>query len=191
MTAPVSPLIRKAQWVKGKTLVFRDACESDAQLILRLRTDERKGRYLSATSTDLQVQRSWLEHYASATDQAYFIIEHQGKSVGTVRLYDPKGHSFCWGSWIIAEGQPSHVAIESALMVYSYAMDYLGFSSAHFDVRKANERVWAFHERFGALRSGETELDWLYELSEHAIISARKRYHRFLPDKLVIPMNLS
>lgn len=30
-----------------------------------------------------------------------------------------------------------------------------GLLAAHFDVRKANERVWAFHERFGGVRIGE------------------------------------
>lgn len=186
MTAPASPQIRKAQWLKGKTLVFRDARESDAELILSLRTDERKGRHLSTTSSDLEAQRSWLLQYALATDQAYFIMEHQGEAIGTVRLYDARGNSFCWGSWIIADGQPAHVAIESALMVYAYAIDNLGFSAAHFDVRKANERVWAFHERFGAFRSGESELDWFYKLSGQAITNARKRYRRYLPEKLTI-----
>lgn len=184
MTAPASPRIRKAQVLKGKTLMFRDARESDAELILSLRTDESKGRHLSATSSDLEAQRSWLRQYAAATDQAYFIIEYQAKAIGTVRLYDARGNSFCWGSWIIADGQPAHAAIESALMVYAYALDVLGFSGAHFDVRKANERVWAFHERFGAIRIGETSEDWLYELDQQAIDAARQRYRRYLPESL-------
>jgi RimJ/RimL family protein N-acetyltransferase len=186
MTATASPRIHKAHWLKGKTLVLRDARESDAELILSLRTDENKGRHLSVTSTELEAQRSWLRRYASATGEAYFIIEFQGESIGTVRLYDAKGYSFCWGSWIIADRQPAHVAIESALMVYAYAIDHLGFSAAHFDVRKANARVCAFHERFGAIRSGESELDWLYDISKKAITNARKRYYRFLPNKLEI-----
>jgi RimJ/RimL family protein N-acetyltransferase len=184
MTAPASPQIRKAQCLKGKTLVFRDAHESDAELILSLRTDERKGRYLSTTSPDLEAQRSWLREYAEVTDQAYFIIEHQEQAIGAVRLYESRGNSFCWGSWIISDGQPAHVAIESALMVYAYALDHLGFSAAHFDVRKANERVWTFHERFGAIRNGETTEDWLYELDQQAINAARRRYRRYLPDSL-------
>ncbi|KAA6183973.1 WxcM-like domain-containing protein [Thiohalocapsa marina] len=50
----------------------------DATFILSLRTDEKKSRYLSTTAPDLDAQRSWLQRYATATDQAYFIIEHQG-----------------------------------------------------------------------------------------------------------------
>lgn len=126
-------------------------------------------------------QQAWLERYAQAEDQAYFIIEYQHQPIGTVRLYDPQGESFCWGSWILKNGRPSHAAMESALMVYAYAVDHLGFQAAHFDVRKGNERVWQFHERFGARRNGETDLDYLYVLSLDAIEAARVRYAKFLP----------
>ena len=50
-------------------------------------------------------------------------------------------------------------------MVYAYAIDFLGFESAHFYVRKENTTVWKFHERFGAKRIGETHLDYFYHLS--------------------------
>lgn len=50
--------------------------------------------------------------------------------------------------------------MESALTVYAYAVDHLGFTAAHFDVRRGNERVWKFHERFGAVRVDENEEDY-------------------------------
>jgi len=121
-----------------------------------------------------------------ADDQAYFIIDFQGAPVGTVRLYDARGYSFCWGSWILADGRPQHAAMESALMVYAYALDHLGFTAAHFDVRKGNERVWQFHERFGARRVAATELDYLYTLDQAAISESRRRYARFLPDGVTV-----
>jgi RimJ/RimL family protein N-acetyltransferase len=70
--------------------------------------------------------------------------------------------------------------MESALMVYAYAFDHLGFAGAHFNVRKGNERVWQFHERFGAQRVAETELDYLYKLDGEAIASSRQRLRKFL-----------
>lgn len=184
MTASASPQICKAQLLQGKTLFFRDAHENDAELILTLRTDECKGKHLSSTSLDVESQRKWLRHYAASTDQAYFIIEHKKQPVGTVRLYDARGNSFCWGSWIIADGQPAHVAIESALMVYAYALDHLGFEQAHFDVRVGNEKVWKFHERFGAKRVRESDIDFFYELSFDSIKGSIERYKRFLPEGL-------
>jgi len=170
----------KAAFVVGKTLSFRNATVFDAAFILSLRTDVEKSRYLSAVSGDLEEQQTWLESYAHAQDQAYFIIEFNNTQIGTVRLYDPQGESFCWGSWILHSSRPSHAALESALMVYAYAVDHLGFTSAHFDVRKGNERVWQFHERFGAHRISESSLDFFYRIDGQAIADTRERYKRFL-----------
>lgn len=174
------PSIRKAARVIGDSLVFRNAEVADAAFILSLRTDSKKSRYLSAVSGDLADQCKWLEFYAQSDNQAYFIIEFQGEAIGTIRLYDPQEESFCWGSWILKDTRPSHAAMESALMVYAYAVDHLGFKAAHFDVRKGNERVWQFHERFGARRISETEEDYFYQLDNEAIAASRQRYQRFL-----------
>lgn len=187
MNPPVPPRLRKAARVEGKTLTFRNATDRDAAFILTLRTDADKSRYLSAVSGALAEQQAWLERYAQADDQAYFVIEQQGNPLGTVRLYDAQADSFCWGSWVLKDGSPGHAAMESALMVYAYAVDHLGFKAAHFDVRKGNERVWRFHERFGAQRVAETSLDYLYNISGPSIASARQRYRRFLVGTVCIP----
>ena len=65
-------------------------------------------------------------------------------------------------------------------MVMALALDHLGFTAAHFDVRKGNERVWQFHERFGAVRTAESDLDYFYQLDGKAIAASRARYWRFL-----------
>ncbi|WP_082027186.1 GNAT family N-acetyltransferase [Serpentinimonas maccroryi] len=179
---PTIPTLRKAAKVQGKTLVFRDAGIKDAEFILKLRTDIQKSQYLSPVSPDLQKQQAWLKQYALSGNQAYFIIEYQGAPVGTVRLYDPQSTSFCWGSWILVNERPRQAAMESALMVYAYAVDHLGFQAAHFDVRKANERVCQFHERFGAMRADENETDYFYKINLDAIAASRLRYKQFLEE---------
>ena len=163
--------------------MFRNAEIADAAFILSLRTDSRKSRYLNRTSPGISRQEAWLEDYAKKDTEAYFIIETQdGEAIGTVRLYDAQGCSFCWGSWILKDGAPKSAAVESALMIYSYAIDYLWFQTAHFDVRKDNENVWRFHERFGAVRVGETVTDYLYQIDYEAILTARLRYKKYLPE---------
>lgn len=174
--------LRKAAFVYGKTLQFRNASISDAPFILSLRTDEFKSRYLSLVTGAIEDQQAWLQLYSEMDNQAYFIIEYGGESIGTVRLYDPKRDSFCWGSWILSASCPRHAAIESALMVYSYALDHLGFDKAHFDVRKGNQGVWQFHERFGAHRVGESEMDFYYEIDRSSIEISRNRYRRYLQE---------
>ena len=185
------PQMRKAGRVTGKTLEFVNASVSDAEFILSLRVDEKKSQFLSKVAPDLGAQQRWLEQYGASTDQAYFVIRFSGEPVGTVRLYDPRDESFCWGSWILADSRPSHAAMESALMVYSYATEHLGYSGAHFDVRKGNERVWRFHERFGATRIGETEANYLYRLDRAAIRAALQRYAKFLPDGVKVEFDFN
>lgn len=186
MNAPSAPRLRKAAPVVGRTIHFRDARVADAGFILSGRTDIEKSRYLSSVSGDLADQQTWLQRYGEAIDQVYFIIEYQEDPIGTVRLYDPRGESFCWGSWILKTGPPRHAAMESALMVYAYAVDHLGFRAAHFDMRRANERVWKLHERFGAHRTVETKFDYFYNLDSQAIAASRQRYLRFLEDSVCV-----
>jgi RimJ/RimL family protein N-acetyltransferase len=177
------PRLRRAARVVGKTLVLRDATPADAAFIVALRTDPVKGAHLSPTADDVAAQQAWLAAYATREDEAYFVIESQtGAALGTVRLYAPRGSSFCWGSWILHADAPQTAAIESALMVYAYALDHLGFESAHFEVNIANERVWAFHERFGALRTAVQGDAFHYTLAGPAIRASMQRYRRFLPD---------
>lgn len=181
------PLIQKVRQITGKTLIFRDASVNDAAFILSLRTNRQKARYLSPTSPDMIKQIAWLEDYKIKNDQAYFIIEDRKKErLGTVRIYDQKGDSFCWGSWILKDNAPKNAGVESALIVYAYAVDYLGFKRAHFDVRKGNKTVWQFHERCGAVRIGETDEDYLYQIEEEKISFLRFRYKKYLQEPLII-----
>jgi RimJ/RimL family protein N-acetyltransferase len=125
--------------------------------------------------------------YATRNNDAYFVIEDiVGVPLGTVRLYNSQEQSFCWGSWIVKDGAPQSIAIESALMVYAYALDTLGFLSSHFQVNKENERVWKFHERFGATRITENEIEYKYIITNEAIRESMKRYGRYLPASLKV-----
>jgi len=187
--APACPVLRRAALLTGKTLVLRDATPSDAAFIVGLRTDLVKGAHLSATPDEIGHQQTWLHAYCAREDEAYFIITAQqaevgapgGQALGTVRLYAPRADAFCWGSWVLAAGAPASAGIESALMVYAYALDHLGFASAYFEVQATNERVWAFHERFGALPSGVHDGSIHYTLAGEAIRASMARYRRYLP----------
>lgn len=172
--------------VIGKNMVFRNATTEDAEFILGLRTDPIKGKYLSATTADLDMQIAWLEKYKNDNSQVYFIIEDRhGERFGTIRLYDVRGDSFCWGSWILRDGRPSGFAMESALLVYQFALT-LGFKNSHFDVRKENTSVWQFHERFGATRTNEEGEDYIYTISHDAIQNSFEKYKKYLNDDIEI-----
>jgi RimJ/RimL family protein N-acetyltransferase len=176
-----APRYVKPKAVRGHKLMFRDATVDDAEFILSLRTDQAKNRYLSATAPDVALQRDWLARYAADDSQIYFIIcKLDGEPVGTVRLYDQRGDSFCWGSWIKADAAPGGFGIESALIIYAYALR-LGFKRAHFQVSKGNDGVIGFHLRLGAVQVAELDAEYHYEMSGAAIEGALAQHRKFLP----------
>lgn len=179
--------LRKARRVDGHQLAFRDATPEDAEFILRLRLDDLKSRHLSVVSDSLEAQQAWLRRYQADCSQAYFIVvsRDDARPVGTVRLYDSKGLSFCWGSWIRTDDAPVGFALESALMVYAFGRA-LGFEASHFDVRIANERVWSLHERLGARRTGSTDQDYFYVMDLAAIERFLQAHARRLPQGIQI-----
>ncbi len=133
-------------------------------------------------------QVTWLEEYADKIDQVYFIIETiAGVPLGAVRLYDANGDSFCWGSWALKDGAPHSAAIESALMVYSYATDHLGFRAAHqLNVCKENENMCRFHESFGAERIRETESFYVYQINLEKINAIRSKLKMYLAKAVTV-----
>ncbi|GLR46969.1 GNAT family N-acetyltransferase [Sphingomonas astaxanthinifaciens] len=173
--------LRKPARVEGKRLKFEPVTEEDAEFILSLRLDERKNQHLSATAPDLEAQKSWLRSMQSDESQVYFLIKTMdGTPVGTVRVYDPRGDLFCWGSWILAGGAPPSSAVESTVMIYGFGLA-CGFEGAYFDVRKANTKVWQYHERWGATRTAETEQDYHYEIHRPALERTMPHYASRLP----------
>lgn len=182
------PKILKAQKIVGKKLILRNVCLEDAQFILDLRVDPSKSKFLNQTSSQIEDQSEWIRRYENSNDQAYFVIENAGEKIGTLRFYDPREYSFCWGSWILKSNSPWDAAIESALMAYAYAIDVLDFKNAHFDVRKENVAVWKFHESFGANRVRASEADFYYTLDYKSIEASRQQYKNFLPSIEVYSM---
>lgn len=178
--------LQKPEKIIGNNLIFRDANEDDATFILKLRTDSKKSKYISKTSSELVDQQLWLRKYKSDYDQIYFIILNlQNEKIGTVRLYDVINSSFCWGSWILKDGVQSSFAIESALLVYHFGLS-LGFDRAHFSVNKNNSSVWRFHERFGAIKIAENSDSFIYNISLDAINLSLDKFKKYLPNGFLI-----
>lgn len=187
MSSKNLPKIEKAKLILGKSLLLIDASESDAAFIHQLHNTAMQSHYFFGESMSLEKQQELLRRYAYQNDKAWFIIESlTSERLGTVELFDAKMFSYCWGNWILKKNVPKTTAIESALMIYAYAIDYLGFKTAHFYERKNNEDVIRFHERFGATRIDENEEHYLYSLDAKNITRTRRRYARFLPDGIVV-----
>lgn len=100
--------------LESKNIRVRYVEESDADFILSLRLDNRYNTFLSTVTPDVEAQREWILKYKNDEEkgkQFYFIIERvDGTPCGTVRVYDIRKDSFCWGSWILNE-KKKHVML--------------------------------------------------------------------------------
>lgn len=170
--------------LEGKNINLRTVEIEDADFIYTMRQNRKKTKYLSKVTGTVDSQKEWIKNYKQREDEEkefYFIIESKNKDkFGLVRIYDLKNDSFCWGSWLIKEDTPKTTAIESALQIYEFGFYKLGFEKSHFDVRKGNDKVIAFHQRFGAKIVSEDELDYFFnfEKSDYEII--KEKYKRYL-----------
>ena len=168
----------------GKNINLRTVEIEDAEFIFSMRQNQNKTKYLSKVTGTVESQKEWIKNYKQREEEKkefYFVIESKDKGkLGLVRMYDFQDNSFCWGSWLIKEDAPKTTAIESALQIYEFGFYNLGFEKSHFDVRKGNDKVIAFHKRFGAKIVDEDELDYFFnfEKSDYEII--KEKYKRYL-----------
>jgi len=155
---------------------MRLARPADAAYLFKLRVDPALNEHLSPPPPSVEAQSSYLTKYVERELEGvefYFVIQNRatGNDCGAVRIYDLQSRSFSWGSWILDNGKPRRAALESALFVYDFGFGYLGYPASHFEVRRGNERVIAFHERLGARRLREDDKEVFLSLSREELRS--------------------
>jgi hypothetical protein len=177
--------ISKANKVLGKNIYLRNVVEEDAQFLLDLRLCPKKNKYISKTSAQLEDQLNWLRSYELSDDQAYFAIcDYSGKKLGCIRMYDPKGSSYCWGSWLMVNGLGPLVAIESVILLYAYGR-HLGFNESRIYVQNGNKHTWRFHEKFSTAELVKTDAIYRhYIINEYKINSLLDKYSFLLTSPL-------
>lgn len=162
--------------ISGARLDLRLVSVEDAAYIHGLRADPRYGAYLSQSTGTVRDQASWIASYKEreATGrELYFIIECKDqRPCGTVRLYEITSGSFTWGSWILDENKPAKAALDSAMLIYRIAFERLGLLRAVFDVRRDNVHTLAFHDRFGATRVRDDDLNVYFVYEKEAFEQA-------------------
>lgn len=171
--------------IKGITrhICFRLVDIDDAEFVLSLRLDMGKSRFISHVDKDVDAQKRWIADYkkreAERTEYYYIIENHAAERLGTIRLYDFQGDSFCWGSWVLKNGVPYYVAVESSLLAYEIGFYLLGFNKAHGDVRKGNDSVLDYHLRFGGVITREDDLNYYLGYTKEKYELVKQKYKRF------------
>jgi len=170
--------------IYGKNINMKTVTQEDAEFIYNMRQNQDKTKYLSKVTGSVESQKKWIKSYKKreeTKEEFYFIIESKSEEkLGLVRMYDFRDNSFCWGSWLIKEDAPKTTAIESALQIYEFGFYDLKFQKSHFDVRKGNDKVIAFHQRFGAKIVDEDELDYFFNFEKSDYEITKEKYKRYL-----------
>lgn len=168
---------------KVKHITFRVIKITDAEFILSLRLNPQKNKFLSPIKNNIKEQEKWIEAYKKREkkkQEYYYIIMDKKERLGAVRLYDFKGNSFSWGSWVLKEGVPAYAAIESALLVYEIGFFALGFKFSHFDVIKHNKKIITFHTRFGASIVHQDDKKYYFNFDKRKYEYIKFKYIKFI-----------
>jgi RimJ/RimL family protein N-acetyltransferase len=140
----------------GRVYGLRPVELDDAEFIVALRTcDPQRVRYLHPIPPDTEQQRRWLRSYFERQNDYYFVVENRDSRCrhGLVGIYniDPVVQTGEWGRWILRPG--SFAAVESALLVYRVAFEYLQLRSIYCITVADNLPVVSFHDSCGLARA--------------------------------------
>ena len=98
--------------------------ESDAEFIVKLRTDSKLSRYLHKTDSSIENQIQWIKNYKEreeAGTEYYFIFYKDGGPVGLNRLYNITNESYTSGSWLFSSEAPFGVAFLAQVVLRELA----------------------------------------------------------------------
>ena len=146
----------------------RLVCEEDAEFIVKLRTDEKRSRFLGHTDNDVSKQIDWIKEYKNRESEAieYYLIFFKGEEpIVLSRLYniDWVHLSYTGGSWVSAPGTDFDLVMLCVILQSEIAQGILGLLISLYEVRKGNTQVLNFHRNIlRAYQYGETELDYLF-----------------------------
>ncbi|GHT39675.1 hypothetical protein AGMMS49965_06350 [Bacteroidia bacterium] len=151
-------------------LYVRFVEESDAEFILKLRTNPDLNRYIHQTPPDVEVQRQWIHNYKErqrAGKDFYFIFEEpQSVRLGVCRIYDITEENFTIGSWIFSPQAPIGSAILADIITREIAFELFPDKEHLFDVKRANTNVNRYHETFKSTLLFQDELTNYYTCSK-------------------------
>lgn len=126
-------------------LYIRFVQEEDADFILSLRTNEKLGKYINATSTSVKDQQKWIQNYkireANGIDYYFMFEKPKGTRLGVCRIYDVTDSSFTIGSWVFSPNAPIGASILGDIITRELGFHLFPNSTLLFDVKKANLNV--------------------------------------------------
>jgi RimJ/RimL family protein N-acetyltransferase len=154
-------------------VILRTVEEDDAEFIVRLRTSERLGRYISLTSSDVEKQRAWIRDYKerekNGAEYYFLCVDKSGNRFGTYRIYNIQPDSFVCGSWIFDESAPKDYAIKSEILAKEFAFEKTKASFFYGENRKDNKKVNRYNLSYKPELIGSDELNYYYKFTKENV----------------------
>jgi hypothetical protein len=167
--------------IRADHCLFRLIHLDDSEFVVNLRNETRRSRFISKSAETADAQREWIRSYLprhEAGHEYYFIAcDLNNTPWGTVRLYDIGETECTGGSWVMLDGAPLSISLETYLLPMWFAFHVLSKKVLHIDVRKANTRVCKWHEMCGAELLREDGLDRYYYYTPESYSIARRIVH--------------
>jgi len=138
--------------LRGRTITLVPYEARHAGEVVRLRNDARVRHYLhQPEELTLEQQLRWTASYSNRRDDLYWLVEHQGRFIGTNRLYGIGPTQAEKGSQIIEESVAAAgpFALESDLMLLHFAFETLRVEKVLAVIRSDSGKVLSMNRRFG------------------------------------------
>ena len=157
--------------------------ELDADFILYLRTDSQLTRFIHSTENNLEKQIDWIRKYKEREKEGreyYFIYSKDGEPMGLSRAYNIFEYYCTAGSWLCKPNNDPKASLATYLLMHDVIFQDLGLDVTIFDVRKENKKVWKLHESFGAMRIGESDIDYYFSLFKDNYFEKKKNFESII-----------
>jgi len=157
--------------------------ETDADFIIKLRSDESKARFISKTDSDVNKQKLWIKEYKIREKnklEFYFIaIDENNHAFATYRVYNIKEHIAEIGSFVSEPDYDIPInVIKVDLIIKSFVFSALGFDQLNFEVRKNNKSVVNYHSKFKPTLVNEDELNYYYILEKELFNVGKLKFEK-------------
>lgn len=156
--------------------------EEDAEFIVKLRTDEKLGRFINATSSNVNNQIDWIRAYklreCEGTDY-YFMFENAiGERLGVCRLYDITNSDFTIGSWLFKKDSPMGAAILADIITREIGFELYPDKILLFDVKIGNINVNRYQATYHPNIIKESDDTRYYRLDRESFNKYKKLHLR-------------
>lgn len=141
--------------ISGYAFRLRPIELSDAPLIIDLRTGQtERSQFLHPISSDVNLQRDYLNKYFDTPNDYYFVIERlkTAKPEGLISIYNIQNQTGEWGRWIL--DVTSLASVESCLLIYKIGFEYLNLLEIYCRTILSNKAVVSFHDSCKIPRNG-------------------------------------